>query len=587
MAPFAFWTTHSIGNWAVYSIDRPAMMATYFRTRKFFETAGLADQNVPQRLKGQIKVQLPFTPSWMGDTFTNPSRFLLPFDAFLSPWEQAQTGKFQTESKAKDTLGQMLEHGDINEQQYNDAINSKSGDAWDKAMAQVNEGGDNYDAMDFVNMTMTPHAPLMWAYNAVRGKKSDIAPFTPLSRTAKNVATMMGVKDWSNSPYNIEGRIRKEMGLPAYDKWDDYRVGREISNMAADGKYDMGKIKEAMQLAAMVEAGKMKSSDAVKQSKLYEEATYKANQEYAGGVSGTILGILGIPLKAFPTGEQKQRELADQFSSIYKQYTQDNNPKPMTEFFDKHPEYESRLALFKSPEERLRSFMVDNLWSRWNELPKVNQDEIKDQLGDNFANNFMNKDTRNYDSVSELQMQVWLKLMGGKPVGSLTADQEVMTELNQLKLTDPQTAWRVQTFYDMRNETHPNWNTLQNQYYALTPAKRQQFLAKNPQLKSYWDDRRDWMTKNPDLVRFLTDDPKQLKQYESKKRNPQVAVPTAQEIKAQISQPAQQLIAQWHEGQNLPRSVSVLLQDLAYQYGLSPTEMMGILTNRTTDLPQQ
>lgn len=581
IAPFAFWTTHSAFNWAIMSLDRPAMVTSYFRARKLFETAGLKDQNVPTRLKGHIRIEnMPFAPEWMGDMYTNPMRFLLPFDAWMTPWEQRQSGKLGNERKTIDTLDKMLEQGDITDDEYNEAVNSKSGDVWERAFAQVQEGGDSYDAMDFVNMTMTPHAPLMWAYNAARGQKNEIGAFTPMSRTVKNVATMMGVDDWSNSPYNVEGKIRKQMGLPAYDKWDDYRVGRQISNLAADGTYDIEKIREAMQVAALVESGKMSSKDAVAQNAVYAEATKRASQEYAGGWAGTVLGIFGIPLKSFPTGEERQRELADKFTTAI-QARDAGDPEALTKFFDENPEYESRLALFKSPDERLKAFMVDNIWARWNDLPKVNQDEMREQLGENFAQNFLDKETRNLDALSPTQLQVYLKLMGGKPVGTLTADQEVLLELNQITLTDPETAWRVQSFYEMRNELHKNWFKLQSDYYKLPENgnARQKFLMQNPELKEYWDARRDWMSTNPDLARFLTDDEKQLKKFERMQRTAE-SVPNAEEIRASLSQPTQELIAEWAGGQSLPPSIENYLAQMARERGLTTRQMLGILTGR-------
>jgi hypothetical protein len=155
-----------------------------------------------------------------------------------------------------------------------------------------------------------------------------------------------------------------------------------------------------------------------------------------------------------------------------------------------------------------------------------------------------------------------------------------MVELNQLKLTSPETAWRVQTFYDMREQEHKDWYTLQNKYYSLPEKERSKFLIQNPDLKSYWNDRKDWMNKNPDLVRFLTDNQKQLKQYENKKRNPDVAVPTANEIKSQLSQPTQELIVDWSGGQSLPPQVESYLTQLATQNGMTFRDMMGILTGQ-------
>ena len=105
-------------------------------------------------------------------------------------------------------------------------------------------------------------------------------------------------------------------------------------------------------------------------------------------------------------------------------------------------------------------------------------------------------------------------------------------------------------------------------------------MNQNPELKDYWDSRRQWMTKNPDLVRFLTDDPKQLKQYENKQRNPEVAAPTAQEIKSQMSPQAIELVNQWQSGQTLPPSVQKYISLLAQSYGMSPRTLLGILTGR-------
>ena len=585
MAPFAFWTTHSVFNWAIYSLDRPAMLTSYFRARKFFETAGLPDQNVPTRLRGHIRVNLPFAPEWMGDTFFNPMRFALPFDAWMAPWEQATSGKFRDESKAKATLDQMLEAGEITADEHKTATDSQSGDIWDRAMAKVKEGGESYDAMDFVSMTMTPHAPLMWAYNAVNDQPNEIGPFTPMTKTVRNLATMMGVEDWSNSPYNIEARVRKHMGLPAYDKWEDYRIQREISNMAADGKVDLKKVREAMEVAALVESGKLDIEEAKNQSDLFRKAIQRANIESGGWWGGAVAGILGIPLKSYPTGEQKQRELGDLFGQAMDAYGK-GDPEPITKFFEDHPEYESRLALFKSPEERIKNFMIDNMWSRWNDMPKVNQDEARDQLGENFVNFFLTKETRNYESIKPEQLQIWLALVHGKQIGKLAASTEALVELNQLKLTDPETAWRVQTFYDTRKSNFADFHKWQDKYYSYPQgsAARSKYLKETPQLKMYWDFRRKWMEKNPDLARFLTDDEKQLAKYANMKRDTQspISAPTRNELMQQVSPEFQELIQGWTFGQDLPPHMERYLEMLANQYSpeINARTLAGILTGR-------
>ena len=295
---------------------------------------------------------------------------------------------------------------------------------------------------------------------------------------------------------------------------------------------------------------------------------------------GTAGGLLGIPIKFYPKGEEKQRELAEQFA-VAVQEDNKGEPGELAKFFDDHPEYEARLALFKSPEERLKNFMIDNMWARWFEMPKVNQDEIREQLGDDFAMKFLDKETQSYDTITPEQLQIWLALTKGKQVGRLSAETNALIELNQLQLTDPETAWRVQTFYDSRKQGFENFSTLQNEYYSKNEQGKQKYLKEHPELKEYWDFRRNWMQKNPDLVRFLTDDEKQLKKYENIRRDPEVAVPTAQEIKARFSPAMGQLLNQWTQGQSLPPSMERYMGQLAGQYGMTQTQLARILLGQT------
>jgi hypothetical protein len=56
-------------------------------------------------------------------------------------------------------------------------------------------------------------------------------------------------------------------------------------------------------------------------------------------------------------------------------------------------------------------------------------------------------------------------------------------------------------FYSQRTENFPNWFELQQGYYALaTKADRRTYLLKNPQLKEFWDWRRNWYNAYPEYV---------------------------------------------------------------------------------------
>lgn len=611
--PYAFWTTGSIQKWAIESIDRPAMLTTYLRTKKFLETAGSPQQGFPTRFRDNLRVKLPFAPSWMGDQFIDPLRLALPFDAFLQPFEQAQASQLTTEGRATRLLQTALQNNEITQLEYEQATNEKAGPVWDNAVsqAQANDDSLKFDAWDFASLVSSPHAPLVWAYNAARGHPEDIGPFTPESRMVKNAATMLGVKDWNNSSWNLEGKLRKTLGLPAYDKWDNgYRQDRELSNMAAEGKIPLDDINRAMALSSAIQNGmSLEKAQQDPAWEVYQKAVERANQEYMGGPAGFVGGLLGMPVHAYPEGEQMQRQLQDDFSAAYEKYKNANekigeyinahpdmslndiyaqyekeHPETMkdaealTKFFDDHPEYESRLALFDKPDERLRKFLVDNMWSKWNALPKVTRDELKDQLGDAFSEQFISKETRSYNSLSTEQMTVWLKMMGGKPIGTLSADQELVVDLfsGQLQLTKPETAWRAQTFYSTRDQNYPDWYEAQQAYYA-PGANKQKVKSEYPDLERYWTWRRDYMTKNPDIVPYITDDQTAIDKAKKTQRNPETAVPTAEEIKVNLSPSMQNLIKQAQQGEDLPDSAEQYLELLAVRYGIGVEELKGIV----------
>lgn len=579
MVPFGFWTTHSALNWAVHSLDRPAMLSTYLRMRQFLDTAGLQDENAPSRLRRNIKINLPFVPDWMGSQFVDPLKLAFPFDAWLAPFERNIDMTTKADGRADRVLDAMLQSGEISQEDYQLAKTSKTGPGWDRALQKVQTDDPNmkFDAFDFGTMLMSPHAPLMWAYNAAKGTPQDIGPFTPMSRTFRDVATVLGVKDWNNSPMNLEAKVRKSLGLPAFDKWDDYRTDRMLSNMAGDaamGKSDFT-IEEIQR--AMVE----------RSGPIYEEAVSRANQEFTGGPLGAALRLIGLPIKSYPEGEETQRALQDDFSRAYEAYNQaDQNanegkpvgfnggdPDALTEFFEEHPEYETRLGLWDKPEERMRKFLIDQTWAQYNSFPDLNKREIREQLGGNFDEIFLNKETRAYDSISVEQMQVWIKLMGGDPVGTLSAEQKTLMALYDVDLTPAETAWRVEVFFDDRKELYPNYFEMQEEYYAQ-PANNRRPSA---ELKAYWGWRRDWMNKNPDLVPYLTDNERDLEKAKYAERIPEIAVPTQQEIMVNMSDPMRELIAESGSVDNLPPAVLQTLSFMADQYGLTEEQMYGIV----------
>ena len=607
--PYAFWTTGSMQKWAIESIDRPAALTTYLRMQKLLETSGLQNDGMPSRARGNIRISLPGAPEWMGEQFVDPLRLLFPFKGFAQPFEQMQQAQASTEGRATRLLDGMLSSGQITQAEYDEAVDSKNTPVWDRAMSEAQQNDDNqkFDAWDFATAMSSPHAPIMWAYNAASGHPENIGPFAPVSRLMRNAATMMGVEDWNNSSWNVEAKLRKQMGLPAFDKWDDYRIDRALSSFAGTGEYSLDEVKEAMYLSSLVQQGKLSPEEAKQMSEVYREGVTRANQEYSGGTAGAILSFFGINVKSLPPGEQNLRRLQDDFGNAYQQYhdanqalekfigqhpelgregaieawercypAQARNADALKNFFEEHPEYEARLALFDKPEERVRKFMVDQIWQQWNEYPKLNQDEIRDQLGPDFDQAFLNKNTRSYDNLSPEQLSVWLKLMGGNPVGTLTATDQALLSLQSLRLTKPETAYRVQVFYDTRKSTYSDFYTLQNGYYAYeTKRERDNYVREHPELREYWDWRRDFMNKNPDLVPYLTDNERDIERARNRHRQ-EGAVPTAQEISVNLGPEITELLHDYAPGDALDPVVERELAYYAGQYGMTPEQILNI-----------
>jgi hypothetical protein len=612
VAPFVFWSTSSMFQWAVESIDRPAMFTNFLRSKKFLATAGLERDGMASRTKGKIRVDLPFAPDWMGEQFIDPMRLALPFDNWAAPFEQFQKDQEGAAGRTERVLEQLLAEGKIDQDEFDQAVNERSGSTWDyaEAMMQQNDQSDRYDAWDFGTAMASPHAPIMWAYNAAFGDKKDIGPFSPLSRIMRNAATMMGVEDWNNSKWNLEAKIRRQMGLPAYDKWDDYRIDRSLSNLAGDGSFTPDEVKEGMAVSALVQSGKMTPEQAKEQSEAYREAVKRSYQEQTGGGAAFALGLLGISVTSVPQGENNLRTLQDDFGNAYAKYKAANdsleaflddhrdmseeeaaalwekqNPRlakdgdALTQFFDDHPEYETRLGLFDKSEEKFQKFMVDQVWSAFNQLPKVNQDEVREHLGPEFQDAFMNKATRDYGSIPAETMAVWLKMMNVDPLGGLTADQRMLVNLyGKVEMTDPETANRVQVFYDTRKGTYPDFYKQQGKYYELPKNERKSFLRQNPELQQYFTFRRNFMRDNPDLVPYLTDDEKAIEKAKSQTRNPEVAIPTAQEIRVNLDPDTQELLyGYFTSGEQLPPVVLRELEYVGAQQGLSGQQVLNII----------
>ena len=554
VGPYGFWWTHSMGRWALSALETPHMLAAYGKMRDFLHERQGGDIGFPERLRGSVKVNIPWAPSSMGDTYINPLRsFGLPFEQFLYPFEQMSKMAQSEEQGVQNILKQMVEDGQISVEQAEMAMQERDGPIYNQALAIWNQDNEGPNMLDFMQMSVSPHLPITWALNAARGTPEKIGALPP-TRTLKHVATMLGIDPgWYD---NTIGNARKAMGLPAFDEWEDYRIDRELSNMAAMNEITA----EEAQLAMLNRSGTA-----------YETARRRVAEGEAMRF-GTRL--LGLSMHFYPEGEQKQRELTQDFYNALEIRDRYGNTDVVQEFFEENPEFEARLALFKPPEERTKAFLVDQIWNKWYDSPKQHQDAIKEALGDQFTELFLNKDTRSLDSISTNTLAMWARSMNQK-VPNIFSDSDAIP----IDFAPIGTANRLEGFYKERQRRFPSYWELQNEYYDLEEgAPRRQYRQTHPALPSYWDWKWDFLYRNPDLAPYIIDDPSKI-QYPSERAMEEAKemqpVFTLREWETMMGTPLYNLVVDDYYGEPMPIAAQTELEELAESLDLTPAEVMS------------
>lgn len=502
LAPYEFWATQTAFRWALHSIDRPAMMSTYLRMSKMLRTGYRPETGFPSRLKGSIRLKLPFISDWLGewigeDVFINPLQVALPFEGFGRPFDEMQYQSMSDEGSAMRVLDELLNDGQITEEQYAQAAQSKEGAVWQRALSlvQMDDSERRSNAFDFMSMVTSPHAPIVNAYHRIMGEPEEIGPWMPATRTIKGVTSLLGINEGRG--VNIEGAIREQLGLHPFDQWDDYRVERMMINMLADGSSINGMpiTAEMVQRALIEHAGP-----------LWVEAGRRAGKEW--GFSVVMGSITGTPTYAYPTGEENVRRERELYEQAWEQYEAGDHTA-INRFMEEYPEYEARLSLFKSPEERLNTFLVDQIWDTYNQLPDLDRREVREVLGDNFVNSFLNPNTRSTDSLPPELLATWLKMMGGDPPGTLGENAI------PIAMAPPEISQTAQFFYDYRRQQYPDFYQQQQEYFSLDEGQaRRDYKRENPDFAEYMDWRWDFLKRNPTVAPYLTDNPPTYETYQ-------------------------------------------------------------------------
>lgn len=505
--PYQFWYTRTMGEWAKRAIEKPEWIASLARIQKAQDK--MRQYGIPSRLKGKVRIPFAGKEDWMGSgLYIDPLQNIFPFQEFLTPFEQSERIGSDVERQAIEILGSYVKEGRVTATQAKDAMGNMESPLWQEALAEAqNMKQGDLSANNLVNMMMSVAPWWSYPYHIMSGTADKLYPL-PGTRWGQSMkATGLPLfKQLGQILSFPEEQIRKKFNLSNFGEYGDYYIDRHLSNMAGEGLIGW---KEAV--LAMTE----------RQGPAYEEALRRTELEWAlkmpgsqtalavsegrfGGIGYTLPTTL-FPAGLLPEGELIQRGLKEEHSKAWADY-KDGNPKAINEFFEKHPEYQARLALFAEPEDRLRQFLINEIWEKWFELEGKNKPLVVEQLGSQFENWFLDSDTKDYTAIDTESLVYWARLLGGM---TPKADQEVpMYQQQSLKQYTPEVLAQVEAFEKQRNQKYPNYREQQTAYFELPESPkelRKKYLENHPKLKEYWDWKDEFYKKYP-MVKMYQDD---------------------------------------------------------------------------------
>jgi hypothetical protein len=223
-----------------------------------------------------------------------------------------------------------------------------------------------------------------------------------------------------------------------------------------------------------------------------------------------------LPTGLLPEGELDQRGLGDVYSRARQEYNA-GNPDALERFFDQYPEFETRLALWDAPEERLRQFMISDLWEMYSGLGSFEKQQVREQFGPMFQNFFLDNETRDYNELDVETLAYWTKLLGGTT--PRTAETSALNDMpdvmmDRLQMAPPEDAAAVNAYRKNRNDLFPNWYAMSQWYFGSKPgAERKAFLQQFPELKEYFDWNRAYKAQHPVIEQYVAAEPSEEYDY--------------------------------------------------------------------------
>lgn len=474
--PYQFWYTRSVANWAARFIDKPSIIANYGRLRAMQERH--TREGFPTRLNGKVGIPLPFLPEGAGDAiYIDPQRIAFPFENFATPFSRLIQQDNRNEKAAKSIIYQWMEDGTTSEADGTAAMKDKKGDLWERALEEAVTANDQDIAnpLDFMNVMSGFSLPINIIYQNLRGTPKKLSPL-PFTRLIQAAGGLAGV-----DPELIQKASKiTSLGLPANDNWQDYRIDRELANMTADG---------------MITADEAKRAMIDRTGDVFEAARRRLGKQQ--GIKYLFASFMS---DLYPEGEQTQRALTNEYYRAI-DVLENGDTQALTKFYDAHPEYEARVAQMQDPEERLRRFLIAEVWGRYKEQNPAEKRAYTKEFGETFELAFLDSNTRDYSAIDTNTLAWWANNLGANMPKSAPDTPGVVT---------PDMPPTVQQYYDEMESQFPNNGRIWDMYYKMDAAGQAQLRAAYPQLDAYTAWKNKYLATHPEVIQYVTNDNAEL-----------------------------------------------------------------------------
>lgn len=531
--PYQFWYTRSMQEWVKRSLNRPSILALAGRRAQMAEKLGKEMGEYPSRLQNRFKIPWAFAEKWMGDSiYTNPWQELMPVNQLLQPLDILN--QQYTSIRPDLELQNMVQSGEISQQQMDTSMANQNDQYWAKALATAQSNSDIEDPYALLSMMMTPN----WLINEVEaritGRKQPNQPLTNVGLTmqshADTISAAIGQGDtkvgdaihdaltWAGKAFEQPEKLIRGNNFAYYGKWGEWLVKRELANMAAEG----------------VPVMEIRKSMIEKRGDLWAQASKRVRDQVSLKTPGSLLArtieegeyvnmpwaIVAtlFPNGIFPEGEMTQLGLKEDMLKAWDVAAQTGDKTLMNDWFKAHPEYMARAALNDDDDTMLKKFLVNQIMDAYTSEANINKSLIKAHLGNDFLNKILDPDTANgkidYKALDTEKLVDWARTLRKEiPITEETA--QMNNPVGEIKKYSPEEITELTTFFDQREALFPDHAQL-NEHYANLQTEKEKtiFLAKYPEIKEYWDWARQYRERHPTVKAWSEkySDPDQIAQ---------------------------------------------------------------------------